>query len=164
MIPDNKKTEILMEDVPTITPEMMAKTTIEIAKRRAGRKESPVKDVKSAVCPTCENASMDYAEDLVFDIALAGERIVIPNLSGIRCVKCAEVSFDAKSTKIIDKYVAGKSAGGYEASISNVGGGKTGMYFPKDIIRIMDIKKSDKVIMTPLSNHKMIVELLVPNT
>ena len=164
MKPDNKKTEILMEDIPTITPEMMEKTAIEIAKRRAGKTESPVKNVKNIVCPSCENAAMDYADDLVFDITLAGERIVIPNLSGIRCGKCADVSFDAKSTKIIEKYVAGKSTGGYEASISNVGGGKTGMYFPKDIVRIMDIKKSDKVIMTPLSNHKMIVELLESNT
>ena len=102
MKPDNKKTDILMEDVPTITPEMMEKTAIEIAKRRAGKTESPVKDMKNVVCPACENAAMDYAEDLIFDVTLAGERIMIPNLSGIRCNKCADVSFDAKSTKIVE--------------------------------------------------------------
>ncbi|MCK5660294.1 MAG: hypothetical protein KAH86_02970 [Methanosarcinales archaeon] len=107
MKPDNKKTNILMEDVPTITPEMMEKTAIEIAKRRAGKTESPVKNVKNVVCPACENVAMDYAEDLVFDVTLAGERIVIPNLSGIRCAECADVSFDAKSTTIIKRCVAG---------------------------------------------------------
>lgn len=44
--------------------------------------------------------------------------------------------------------------------ISSVGGGKIGVYFPKDILRVMEINKSEKAILTPLSKRKMIIELL----
>ena len=116
------------------------------------------KDIK---CPSCDNM-MSYAEDLIFDVVLAGERIVIPNLKGLRCSKCSEVSFDADSSEIIEKYTTGRSGGGYELKISAVGGGKIGIYFPKDVLRVMEINKSEKAILTPLSKRKMIIELLTP--
>lgn len=155
-----EKMEIKPENIPIITPEMMEKTAIEIAKRRASRKESPIKGVKDIECPSCGTASMSYADDLTFEVVLAGERIVIPNLTGLKCSKCGEVAFDANSTEIIENYTAGKPVGGYECRVSTVGGGKVGMYFPKDVLRVMKISKSDKAILTPLSNRKMMIELV----
>ncbi|VVB88695.1 Uncharacterised protein [uncultured archaeon] len=155
-----EKMEIHPENIPVITPEMMEKTAIEIAKRRTGKKESPVKGAKDIKCPSCGNSTMSYANDLTFDVTLTGERIVIPNLTGLKCSKCSEEAFDANSTKIIEKYTIDKSVGGYELKVSTVGGGKIGMYFPKDVLRVMKISKSDKAILTPLSNRKMIIELL----
>lgn len=154
-----EKTEI-PENIPIITQEMMDKTAIEIAKRHAGKKESPMKGVKDIKCPSCGNNAMSYADDLTFDVTLSGERIVIPNLTGLKCSRCGEVAFDANSTDIIEKYTADKPAGGYELKISTVGGGKIGLYLPKDVLRVMKISKNDKAILTPLSNRKMIIELL----
>jgi YgiT-type zinc finger domain-containing protein len=57
-----------------------------------------VKDIK---CPSCKTASMGFLNDLIFDVILAGERMVIPNLTGLKCTKCGEQAFDSKSTKII---------------------------------------------------------------
>lgn len=148
------------ENIPIITPEMMEKTAIGIAKRRTGRKESPVKGIKDIKCPSCGTASMSYADELTFEVVLAGERIVIPNLTGLKCSKCGEAAFDANSTKIIENYTAGKPVGGYELKVSTVGGGKIGMYFPKDVLRVMKISKSDRAILTPLSNRKMMIELV----
>lgn len=153
-----EKTEI-PENIPIITDEMMEKTAVEIARRHAGKKESPLEDVKDARCPSCGNDSMSYADDLTFDVTLAGERIVIPNLTGLKCTKCGEEAFDARSTKIIEKYTTGRPVGGYECNVSIVGGGKIGLYFPRDILRVMKISKSDKAILTPLSSRKMIIEL-----
>jgi hypothetical protein len=157
----NKKenTEI-PENILVISPEMIEKTAIEIAKRRAVRKELPVKGIKDIKCPSCGNDTMSYAEDLTFEVVLAGERIVIPNLTGLKCSKYGEETFDANSTKIIEKYTACRAGGGYELKISEVGGGKIGVYFPKDILRVMEINKSEKAIMTPLSKRKMVIELL----
>lgn len=107
---------------------------------------------------SCED--LGYADDLVFEVVLAGEIIVIPNLTGFRCVRCGKVTFDTNSTKIIEKYTAGKPAGGYELKISIVGGGKLGIYFPKDVLRIMKINKGDSAILTCVSERKMIIELL----
>lgn len=154
-----EKTEI-PENVPIITQEMMEKTAIEIAKRRADKKQSPVKGVKDIKCPSCGNNSMSYADDLTFDVTLTGERMIIPNLTGLKCSKCGEVVFDAHSTNIIEDFTIDKPAGGYELNVSTVGGGKLGLYFPRDVLRVMKISKNDKAILTPLSKRKMIIELL----
>ena len=148
------------ENIPVISPEMMEKTAVEIAKRRSDKKQSPMKGVKDNNCPICGNSTMSYADDLTFDVTLTGERIVIPNLTGLKCSKCGEVAFDANSTKFIEKYTADRPAGGYELKVSTVGGGKLGMYFPKDVLRAMKISKNDRAILTPLSRRKMVIELL----
>ncbi len=98
-----EKTEMKPENILIITPEMMEKTAIEIAKRRAGKKEPQMEGVKNIECPTCRNSTMSYANDLTFDVILTGERIVIPNLTGLKCIKCGEAAFDANATKIIEK-------------------------------------------------------------
>lgn len=159
----NKKEKIEnheLENIPIITSKMMEKTAIEIAERKAGKDESPMIGVKDIKCPSCGTASMSFLNDLVFDVTLAGERMVIPNLTGLKCTKCGEQAFDSKSTKIIEKYTSNRPIGGYECNISIVGGGKIGIYFPKDILRIMKINKNEKAVLTPLSSHKMIVELV----
>ncbi len=143
---NRKEKKEIPENIPVITPEMMEKTVIEIAKRRADKKQSPVKGVKDIKCPSCGNNSMSYADDLTFDVTLTGERIIIPNLTGLKCSKSDEVAFDSHSTKIIENYTSDKPAGGYELNVSTVGGGKLGMYFPKDVLRVMRISKNDKAI------------------
>nr|QNT35632.1 hypothetical protein BFFPPMPJ_00037 [uncultured Methanosarcinales archaeon] len=148
-----------MADIPTITPEMAEETKIEIAMRRAGRRGSSLKDIADAACPVCGSQTVSFANDLVFEVVLAGERIVIPNLTGIRCSNCGDFAFDSGSSKIIDRYTKNKPACGYECSISTVGAGKLGMYLPKDVLRVMGITKKCKAIVTPLSRWKMIVEL-----
>jgi len=57
------------------------------------KKESPMKGGKDIEC------------HLTFEVVLAGERIVIPNLTGLKCSKCGEAAFDANSTRIIEKYI-----------------------------------------------------------
>lgn len=148
------------ENITVITSQMMEKTAIEIAKRKAGKDVSPVIGVKDINCPSCGIDSMSFLNDLVFDVTLAGERMVIPNLTGLKCTKCGEQAFDSKSIKIIEKYTANRPMGGYECNISTVGGGKMGIYFPKDILRVMKISKNEKAVLIPLSSHKMIVELV----
>ena len=146
-------------DMPTITQEMVTETKIEIAKRRAGRRGSPMENVVDATCHVCGSMSVSFVDDLVFEVVLTGERIVIPNLTGIRCSNCGDFAFDSDSSKIIDEHTGNKPAGGYECGISTVGAGKLGMYFPKDVLRVMEITKKGGAIVTPLSRRKMIVEL-----
>ena len=146
-------------DIPIITSEMVEETNIEIARRRAGRHGSPLKNIADATCPVCGSRTVSFANDLVFEVVLTGERIVIPNLTGLRCSNCGDFAFDADSSKIIDEHTGNKPAGGYECGISTVGAGKLGMYFPKDVLRVMEITKKGRAIVTPLSRRKMMVEL-----
>ncbi|MCZ7372364.1 MAG: YgiT-type zinc finger protein [Candidatus Methanoperedens sp.] len=80
------------ENIPIITPEMMDKTAIEIAKKWTDKKQSPMKGAKDIKCLLCMNSTMSYSDYLNFDVTLTGESIVIPNLTGSKCSKCGEVA------------------------------------------------------------------------
>jgi len=141
------------DEIPIITEEMFKRTAARLAKRRTKAKPG-----EKMGCPTCGSV-MRYANDMVFDCHVLGERIVIPNLSGLRCGQCGEQAYDLYSSDIIDRYTSDKVMGGYECSISVVGAGKLGMYFPKDVLRTMDIKPKTRAIIKPLTRRKMVVEL-----
>ena len=87
-----------MADIPTITPEMVVETKIEILKRRAGRQAPPLNDIADATCSVCGSHAVSFTNDLVFEVVLAGEQIVIPNLTGLRCSNCGDFAFDADSS------------------------------------------------------------------
>ena len=53
----------------------------------------------------------------------------------------------------IAEHVGNKPAGGCECRISTVGAGKLGMYFPKDVLRVMEIIKKVRAIVTPLTKE-----------
>jgi len=141
------------EEIPVVTEEMLRRSAAWLAKRRTKAKPS-----EKMRCPTCGGV-MRYANDMVFDCHVLGERIVIPNLSGLRCGQCGEQAYDLYSSDIIDRYTSDKVMGGYECSISVVGAGKLGVYFPKDVLRTMDIKPKTRAIIKPLTRRKMVVEL-----
>ena len=136
---------------------MMKKTAIQLAKQKKKRK--PLKGIKGVTCTTCGGNTMDYTEDLVFDCYVLGERIIIPHLTGLCCRVCGEMGYDAPSSDIIDQYMHEKVTGGYEVTVSTLSAGKLGIYFPKDVLRTMDIKAKIKAIIKPITKKKMIVEI-----
>lgn len=143
------------ERVSVITEEMIKKTAVEMAKRKR-----PISLEGTTIrCPTCKKDTMEYRKDLCFDIVRDGEHIIIPNLSGHKCHVCEDEAYDAESSHIIDTFTRDRVPGGHEATITVAGGNKLGIYFPKDILRIMRIRAKIKVVITPLSLRKMIIEL-----
>lgn len=146
------------EEIPIITEEMRRETERILAKADK-LKESPLKGIKGGECPECGALSVNYADDIVFEYYAPGERIVITNLTGLRCSKCGDVAYDLKSCGIIERQLERLPATGYEVSISKLGAGKLGIYFTKDLMRVMDLKPGEKAIVTPITKHKMVVEV-----
>lgn len=142
------------EDVPIITGERMRKTQ----ERMRKHKKTP-KIKKPFTCPVCKTGMAEYSENLCFDTVLGGEHIIIPNLTGHKCSVCKEEFYDAKSSGIIDISTAEKIPTGHEATVTVAGGRRLGIYLPKDILRAMKIKAKEKVLITPISKKKMVVEI-----
>lgn len=143
------------DKIPEVSEEEARKATVELEKQKTGKKgEEKVGDIE---CPEC-GGTMHPSDDLTFDVNLPEGRLIIPNLSGHKCERCGDEYYDPESSDIIDRHTAGKVTGGHEAKITTVGGGKLGIYFPKDVLRDMDIKSKEKVIIKPISRKKAIME------
>ena len=49
--------------------------------------------------------------------------------------------------------------GGYECTITTLGGERLGIYPPKDVVREMDIGPKQKAIIKLLTRHRMLIEV-----
>lgn len=92
------------DEYPVITPEMVEETNIEIARRRAGRYGSSLKNIVDATCSICGSQSVSFTDNLVLDMDIDGERVMVQNLTGIRCSNCGDIYFDADAIKIIEGF------------------------------------------------------------
>lgn len=143
--------------IPKAEEEDVRETAAELEKE-PGKEAYSAESAGDITCPEC-GGKMHPSDDLTFDVNLPEGRLIIPNLSGHRCERCGDEYYDSKSSDIIDKHTAGKVSGGHEARITTVGGGKLGIYFPKDVLRDMDIKSKQKIIIKPISRKKAILEI-----
>ncbi|MFH1821118.1 MAG: hypothetical protein ABH852_01575 [Methanobacteriota archaeon] len=127
--------------------------------RAEKRKVSPFKGIRDADCPTCEQPTLDYSDAMVYECYHAGGRVVVTNLSGTRCRNCGDQFFDLKSSAIIDRALEERVPGGYECTITTLGGERLGIYLPKDVVREMDIEPKQKAIIKLLSRRRMLIEV-----
>lgn len=142
--------------IPEATEEDVQKVMAELEEQP--REESTSGEMGDVGCPEC-GGTMHPSHDLTFDVNLEKGRVIIPNLSGHKCERCGDQYFDDRSSDIIDRYTAEEALGGHEIKITTVGGGKLGIYFPKDVLRDMDITSERSVILKPISRKKALLEL-----
>ena len=146
------------EKIHIVTKKEMKEVHQLLAKADA-RRESPLKGMRGAICPVCNQPTMDYSDNLTYESYRLGERVVITNLSGLRCRSCGDQVYDLRSSGIIERVLEERVPGGYECTITTLGGERLGIYLPKDVVREMDIEPKQKAIIKLLTRHRMIIEV-----
>lgn len=145
------------DDIPEITDEMIEET-----RRLTGTWTVPLGGPPIR-CPTCREEAMVASHDLVYQEPRPGLLLVVGGLSGYRCTECGNTGFDSRSVQLIEQHRNARPTANYEASVSRVGGSGIGVYFPKDLQRVMGIHAGQRAHITPMSDHTMLVELLEPD-
>jgi len=146
------------EEIHVVTKEEMEETRRLLAKAHA-RKKSPLKGMRGVICPVCNQPTVDYSDDLVYESYRTGERVVITGLTGMRCRNCGDQGYDLRSSGIIERVLEERVPGGYECTITTLGGERLGIYLPKDVVREMDIEPKQKAIIKLLTRHRMLIEV-----
>lgn len=147
--------------IPEIGPEREGRARSRIESRKP---RTPLRLVEGIPCPVCETGILARAHSLTVDWVQNGERIVVANLTGFRCSNCGREFFDAEGSRIISRYIdKARPRGGYTATISSLGGGKLGVYFPRDLLRNVDFSKSEVVHLYPVSRKKIVIEGAEPS-
>jgi hypothetical protein len=115
--------------------------------------------MKEPHCPWCRAGILRKAESLQAEWAGDGERVVLMNLRGYRCDRCKKPLYDHESGAMIGRLlVETRQRNGYTATVSSLGGGKLGIYLPKDALKALRFAKNDELRIVPLSRTKAIVE------
>jgi len=143
---------------PVLGPEHIEMIRKELDSRPP--KPSIWKGKRGIVCPFCEKPAMNWSESLKLDWVDEGERIVLTNLTGMLCDACGEKSYDAVASRTISKVIeARRPPTGYGATVSSLGGGKLGIYLPKDVLKSVGWRRGTELRLTPLTKKKIVVEV-----
>ena len=141
-------------------PEVSAAREGEIREMMARRERRDVlAEVEQPTCPACEKGALLPVTDLVADWVRDGERTILANLTGYRCDRCGKQVYDRVSSRTISHYVdQSRPEGGYTATVSSLGGGKLGIYLPRNVLRNVTLARNDELRITPISRKRLILE------
>jgi len=147
---------------PTRVPVVGREEVEELRKYLDSRppKPSTWKGMRGVVCPFCEKPAMNWSESLTLEWVDEGERVVLTDLTGFLCDACGEKTFDAPASRVISRAIeARRPRTGYGATVSSLGGGKLGIYLPKDVLKSVGWRRGTELRLTPITKKKLVVEV-----
>jgi len=142
--------------IPVIGPEREAEL-----RQRLEQAEplSVFETMKQPRCPHCEKGTLLRVDDLQAEMANPGERIIVTHLSGFRCDRCGKPIYDGKSSRIISRLIEqNRPDGAYTATVSSLGGGRLGIYLPRDVLRNVDLRQNDELRITAVTRTRLVVQ------
>ncbi len=138
------------EEYPKIDP--MAKVHL--------KKDAKKMRVPSGRCPRCcQRGTFAEDDNITVDTMLAGERIVISHLRGIRCRNCNEIALNPESTHLVEEIIikSNKPLIRFKRKITHISQ-RPAIYLPKDMLDSMGMKKLKDVIIYPRTRRSIVVE------
>lgn len=111
-------------------------------------------------CPLCHQKDTFVDDDNIrVDTMLAGERVVISHLKGVRCSNCNEIALDPESTRLVEEIIikSNKPLIRFKRKITLIAR-RPAIYLPKDMLDSMGIKKLRNVIIYPRTRKSIVVE------
>lgn len=124
------------------------------AKRRLWPEESV------SVCPSCDRHTFVGRSDLSHEVARPGGVVVYRHLYGARCAHCnAQVLEPAELVRIEEETGIGQVAD-YEAKVSNIGSGTVGTYWPKDVVRVMNLSPDTRAYIQVLDRETALIRFV----
>ncbi len=124
------------------------------------KKDAKKIKVSSGRCPRCHQKDTFVDDDnITVDTMLAGERVVISHLRGIRCSNCNEIALDPESTHLVEEIIikSNRPLIRFKRKITHIAQ-RPAIYLPKDMLDSMGIKKLKNVIIYPRTRKSIVVE------
>ncbi len=111
-------------------------------------------------CPRCNQKNTFIKDDnITVDTMLAGERLIISHLKGVRCSNCGEIALDPESTRLVEELMikSERPLIKFKRKVTLIAK-RPAIYLPKDLLNSMGIKKLKDVVIYPRSRKSVVVE------
>lgn len=109
------------------------------------------------VCPACDANALESRDDLLRETVVGAMALVHHNLHGARCTNCGTEFLESYEEVALEEAGAGPLSSDYEARVTHVSGKNLGTYWPKDVVRVMDLHSQDTLRVQVLDADTMVV-------
>lgn len=108
-------------------------------------------------CPVCSRKTLEGREDLVREVVVGAMALVHHNLHGARCKACKTEFLEAYEEIALEESGPERKLSDYMAKVTSVSGRNLGTYWPKDIVRVMELHKEDALRVQVLDEDTMLI-------
>lgn len=108
-------------------------------------------------CPACGEQTLESRDDLIRETVVGAMALVHHHLHGARCRHCGSEFLEAYEELALEETRPEDRLADYEAKVTNVSGRNLGTYWPKDVVRVMELSNQDALEVQVLDADTMIV-------
>lgn len=108
-------------------------------------------------CPACGKKRLRSRDDLVREVVVGAMALVHHNLHGAVCDACGTEFLEAYEELALEEAGPERRLTDYEAKVTSVSGKSLGTYWPKDVVRVMDLHRHDALHVQVLDADTMLI-------
>lgn len=109
-------------------------------------------------CPVCSKKALEGREDLIREVIVGAMAFVHHNLHGARCKNCRSEFLEAYEEIALEETGPERQLSDYQAKVTSVSGKNLGTYWPKDVVRAMNLRSQDSLRVQVLGDDTMIIQ------
>lgn len=111
-------------------------------------------------CPSCERRAFVGRSDLDHEVARPGGVVIYRHIRGAKCSHCGARSIEPSEQIHIESEVGIGQVGDYEAKVSNIGSGTVGTYWPKDVVRVMNLDPDTRAYIQVIDRETALIRFV----
>lgn len=140
------------------TPREWAESVAELRDRLTREKPRAFPPGTTRKCPVCAKRALESRDDLLRETIVGAMALVHHNLHGARCKSCKTEFLEAYEELALEEAGPERRLTDYQARVSNVSGRNLGTYWPKDVVRVMDLHDQDGLRVQVLDPDTMVIQ------
>ncbi len=109
-------------------------------------------------CPSCGKKTLESRNDLLREVVVGAMALVHHNLHGARCKACKAEFLEAYEEIALEESGPERHLSDYMAKVTSVSGRNLGTYWPKDVVRALDLRNQDALRVQVLDSDTMIIQ------
>lgn len=111
-------------------------------------------------CPSCERKAFVGRSDLSHEVARPGGVVIYRHIRGAKCSHCGAQSIEPSEQIHIESEVGIGQVADYEAKVSNIGSGTVGTYWPKDVVRVMNLSPDTRAYIQVIDRETALIRFV----
>ena len=140
------------------TPREWAEAMLELRNRLMHERPRAFPPDSIRKCPHCGKKGLESRSDLIREVVVGAMAFVHHNLHGARCKACKTEYLEAYEEIALEETGPERSLSDYMAKVTSVSGRNLGTYWPKDVVRAMDLRSQDALRVQILDSDTMIIQ------
>jgi YgiT-type zinc finger domain-containing protein len=108
-------------------------------------------------CPVCSKKALESRDDVMRETIVGAMALIHHNLHGARCSNCGAEFLESYEEIALEEAGPQRILSDYHAKITSVSGRNLGTYWPKDVVRAMDLHSQDSLRVQILDQDTMLI-------